>query len=314
MNYRLFTLTLLACLGCPVDSTPVEPTSDSEAASSTGTTLPPVMSTTNTDIDTTSAPAESTSDTGTSSTSDGTSSSTSGTSGTTDDSGSSSTGEPLVGGYDNCQNGLVACEFPGEGCLTTGAASVCSMQGCQDVSDCPIPESGTATVVCQDVSFEGNPDCALDCEGDLDSCPAGMICVPLAPATQICMWPFEPPGGGECPDVDLGSEFPLHYAGDTTGLFDDEVGTCGGAGVDALLRWTAPRDAVYTFDTIGTAFDTVLFIHDGCPGTGLELACNDDGQGLQSVVQVPMTIGQTVIIGVDSFDGTVGPFNLNIEL
>ncbi|TXH10822.1 MAG: hypothetical protein E6R03_14945 [Hyphomicrobiaceae bacterium] len=269
MNYRLLTLTLLACLGCPVDDPNyMGPATDTEASSDSSTSSPP-MTTTTSGVDTTEGPASTTSGVDTGSTTD---------EGSTDASGSSSTGEPVVGGYGDCQNGTLACEFPAEGCLSTGAASVCGLQGCQDVSDCPVPESGTATVVCQDVSFEGNPECALDCMADPEnSCPEGMTCVVLAPATQICMWPFMPPGGGECPDVDLGTEFPLTYMGNTDNLFDDAVGSCGGAGVDALLRWTAPRDDTYTFDTIGTAYDTVLFLHDGCPGTGSELACNDDG-------------------------------------
>ena len=101
--------------------------------------------------------------------------------------------------------------------------------------------------------------------------------------------------------------------GDSTGGGDNHTPSCGaGGGEDATVQFTAPADGTFVFDTVGTAFDTTIALLDACGGN--ELDCNDDvAMGvLTSEVSLAMTMGQTVIVVVDSFDGQVGPFTLNI--
>ena len=80
----------------------------------------------------------------------------------------------------------------------------------------------------------------------------------------------------------------------------------------ATYGFTAPASANYTFDTLGSSFDTILHVHDAqCLGP--ELACNDDAVGVTSEVTVFLSMGQTVVIAVDGFSGAAGPFTLNVN-
>jgi hypothetical protein len=123
--------------------------------------------------------------------------------------------------------------------------------------------------------------------------------------------------GSTCPQTDLGSTVPTSYTGTTTGAQNLMGGaSCGGGGnnaPDASFLFTAPASGSYQIDTLGSAFDTVLYVRDGsCSGP--QLACNDDGTGtLQSVVTVGLSAGQSVVIVVDGFSTRSGGFTLNIH-
>lgn len=223
------------------------------------------------------------------------------------ESSESSTGEPPGSGYGDCLDDPMLCA-PGEVCLSFGPFAVCSEQGCRSADDCEMPPAGEAQPGCQDIDNDFSIDCYLDCSNG-EACPDGMTCV----GTTVCVWAPEPPGGGECPDEDVGSVVPQMLMGDNTGLFDDVIQTCGGGGgEDSLFMFTAPDDGTYRFDTAGTGFDTTLSVLDMCGGN--ELACNDDiGMVLTSQVDVDLVMGQSVIVVVDSYNGLTGPFNLNID-
>ncbi|MCK6551504.1 hypothetical protein L6R52_37050, partial [Myxococcota bacterium] len=116
-----------------------------------------------------------------------------------------------------------------------------------------------------------------------------------------------------CPvDAELGSTLGQLVAASTTGLVDADRGSCGGGGGERRYRWSAPHDGTFTFDTLGSTFDTVLYVRDGaCDGA--ELACNDDSSGLQSRVDVSLVAGQTVVVWVDAYGaGDAGDFVLNV--
>src|SRR5262245_55812789 len=69
------------------------------------------------------------------------------------------------------------------------------------------------------------------------------------------------------------------YSGDTSGATSDGAPSCGNsAGTpDLWYRYTAASDLRLTVDSCGSAYDTVLSLHTGCPAnTANELACNDD--------------------------------------
>jgi hypothetical protein len=118
----------------------------------------------------------------------------------------------------------------------------------------------------------------------------------------------------DCPQGDLGSLVQDGAAtGSTEGAGDDLVGRCTfNRAEDATWAWTAPDDALYTFDTFGSSYDTLLYVLDGsCAGA--ELACNDDTLGLQSRVRVPLEQGQRVVLVVDGYDRRSGDYVLNIS-
>ena len=101
-------------------------------------------------------------------------------------------------------------------------------------------------------------------------------------------------------------------SGDTSTGRAARRGGCAGAGPEIGFTFRAPAAGIYTMTTVGSMYDTVLYVRDGsCDGE--ELACNDDtpGLGLQSRIVVPLTSGQEVVIFVDSY-GEGGAFVLNI--
>jgi len=125
--------------------------------------------------------------------------------------------------------------------------------------------------------------------------------------------PQQPTPVGGCPEQDLGGKVPQTVAGSTVGGGLSRGGSCGGLGApERTFLYTAPIDGAYTFDTIGSTFDTILSVRgDSCDG--VELACDDDFSGPTSQVTLLLTAGQHVAIAVSGFAGSSGDFVLNIS-
>ena len=117
---------------------------------------------------------------------------------------------------------------------------------------------------------------------------------------------------GAVGSIDLGSTFPTTVTGTTSGSPNQFSGTCGGnLSAEKSYTWTAPSDGTYVFDTIGSSYDSVLYLRNGtCAGS--EIACNDDAVGVDSQITLAMTTGQKVIIFVDGYNGQGGNYNLHI--
>ncbi|MFN7146152.1 MAG: hypothetical protein ACK4YP_20440, partial [Myxococcota bacterium] len=118
-----------------------------------------------------------------------------------------------------------------------------------------------------------------------------------------------------CVDAVLGSAVGDAVAtGTTAGEDDDFGGSCaGGSAGDVAYLWTAPATGTYTFDTAGSAFDTVLIAREpDCSGT--ELSCHDsvDGTDTSSAITLSLAIGQSVTLVVDGVDGASGRYVLNV--
>ncbi|MFO0755921.1 MAG: DNRLRE domain-containing protein [Byssovorax sp.] len=151
------------------------------------------------------------------------------------------------------------------------------------------------------VGYSGPPlsDCADGVQNGLE---AGVDC------GGPCFAPCPPPS---CVVDDVLAS--ALATGDTTQGQDRYSGSCGGNGApEHTFAWTAPAAGTYRFDTYGSAFDTVLYAHDGdC--NGAELGCNDDAGSPQSKLVLDLTAGQTIFIAVDGFNGNAqGSFTLNI--
>ncbi|MBI2410979.1 MAG: proprotein convertase P-domain-containing protein [Candidatus Kerfeldbacteria bacterium] len=122
------------------------------------------------------------------------------------------------------------------------------------------------------------------------------------------------------PATDIGSAIGTTVAtGTTVGQVNDTMGSCAGTeSEDVAFTWTAPANGEYTLDTIGSTFDTVLYLLDGTTSAALELtnACNDDAVNSQSSLTKTFTTGQTITIVIDGYTmGTstsAGDFILNI--
>lgn len=118
-----------------------------------------------------------------------------------------------------------------------------------------------------------------------------------------------------CPstDIDLGQLTGAPAAsGSTVGAADDLRPSCAAnAAPDILHEWVAPCSGSYTFDTIGSSYDTLLglFSTSDC---ATELACDDDGAGTQSVITYDVQAGTRLLVDVDGFGSVSGAYTLNI--
>lgn len=174
--------------------------------------------------------------------------------------------------------------------LDGAAAGLAAETACFDHLD----DDGDAATDCAD------PDCACACGG---ACPG---VAPLPPT---------------CPTADLGEALGAGVAqGDTTGGEARMVGPCGGWGPEQSFQWRAPAADTYAFDTVGSAYDTVLYLRDGCAGAPLD--CNAEIFGnprddvpIQRVSRVSRALeaGAEITVVVDGEGVTPeGAFVLNI--
>lgn len=78
-------------------------------------------------------------------------------------------------------------------------------------------------------------------------------------------------------------------------------------------RWTAPVNGIWTFDTQGSRFDTLLAVYSGSAISSLtEVASNDDDQGsTTSGVTFTAVAGTLYHVAVDGFGGASGELTLN---
>lgn len=218
--------------------------------------------------------------------------------------------------YGDCINPPGTCEPGEDACLDDGGgmptAGACSVSGCADAGDCPAsPPTGTSVVSCND--FGSGNTCYLDCSMG-ETCPDGMACTDVGMgmgAGMACLWPVA--ADYTCADGDLGSAVGAAVAmGTTLGAGDDFTPSCSGPGndEDVQFQWTAPADGAFTFDTVGSDFDTVLMVLVDCGGS--ELNCNDDTMMLLSEVTVDLLAGQSVLVVIDGWQET-GNYVLNIN-
>ena len=145
---------------------------------------------------------------------------------------------------------------------------------CFEICDNSIDDDGDGLIDCDDNGCAGDPQC----------CPVNVT-------------------------AGLGT-----YMGNTVGASDLNQPSCTStSGSDITFEFTAPADGSYTFDTLGSGFDTILTLLDSCGGT--ELECDDDiGGGVtQSEITRFMVSGETVIVVVDGFNGAAGQVTLNIQ-
>lgn len=100
-----------------------------------------------------------------------------------------------------------------------------------------------------------------------------------------------------------------------TGQDNDPVESATLGGKSIWWTWTAPASGVYTWDTIGSNFDTLLGIYRGNPGALTSVALSDDegGSGL-SKTTFNATAGTVYKILVDGKGGAVGKIRLNWTL
>jgi len=116
-----------------------------------------------------------------------------------------------------------------------------------------------------------------------------------------------------CPTLALPSSVPQTISGNTLGGGNAYQPNCTSSNApEHTFTFTAPTTKSYTIDTIGSNYDTVLFVLNAAC-FGQQIACNDDTFNLDSQVIVPLTAGQTITIVVDGFSGQSGSYALHIQ-
>ena len=221
-------------------------------------------------------------------------------------------GHPVCGGQEFCTNGI---DDDGDGlidCIDPDCQfhPACMMQEiCFDGQD----NDGDGLIDCLDPDCQFHPACNMpeDCVNGIDDDGDNLVdCQdPDCQFHPACM---PPP---VCPQVVIGSAVGQGVSSGNTANFPDSFAPqCGAGGSgDVSVEWIAPESARYTFDTIGSAYDTILHIRSGgCNGP--TLGCDDDGvnPGGASRLRIDVMAGQLLILIVDGWGGSVGPYQLNI--
>src|SRR5688500_10072612 len=115
--------------------------------------------------------------------------------------------------------------------------------------------------------------------------------------------------------AELSAQLPAIVTGQASDEIDRLTPSCAlyGSAGEALYLFTAEQAGMYRFDTRGSDADTLVQVLEGdC--TGEELACNDDSElgGLAAIADLDLSEGQTVLVNVDSLDGS-GSYALSVD-
>ncbi len=102
-----------------------------------------------------------------------------------------------------------------------------------------------------------------------------------------------------------------------TVALDDPVMSCidnqQGA-VTVWYRFVSPDSGVLHLDTFGSDYDTVLAVYTGDRGNLFEVDCDDDTQGLQSALDIPVVAGEAYHVQVAGYPGSSGgSLQLSVE-
>lgn len=226
-------------------------------------------------------------------------------------------GSPEICGdlLDNDCDTLPDCADPE--CLISPACQMCSAEVCTDGKD----NNCDGAIDCADVACFFHPTCAPTpevCNNGLDDdhdtfidcqdpdCANNPVCV-LNQAN--CLSPKFIPGTGT-------------YTGDTTGNVGETKGSCGGDAGEAVFYFTLTDPSFVHLDSIGTSFDSTLYVRTGKCNSGKELGCDDDSAGVQWSAKLEFTIlyPGTYYVFLDGYTidpeggANEGPFVLNVEI
>ncbi len=178
----------------------------------------------------------------------------------------------------------------------------CADPNCIGVGVCVCVSTEPTEFSCADGN-DNDCDTFVDC-ADPD-CAAGGACACLGVAAS----------GGCGAGGDLGTRAPpFCLTGDTTGLGDwvSASGCAGTApgGSDMSFWWSAPWAGTFTFSTLGSSFDTVLYAQTDCMG-GAVLGCAN--AGFDETLTLDLSAAQRVVVVVDgNGSASRGPFQLRI--
>ncbi|MEZ4408034.1 MAG: MopE-related protein [Polyangiales bacterium] len=227
-------------------------------------------------------------------------------------------------GADNDCDGLTDCADPQcngvPGCACVPSPEVCRDgvdNDCDGRTDCADSDCLTSPLcmMCVPTGAEVT-DAACrdgvdnDCDGQIDcadtQCAAVPGCAPTPP-NDTCAGALRLAVGSTVTGTTNGAT--NRYTPVVMGF----PGCRGGAGGEVVYALTVARAATIMVDTVGSGFDTVLFVRRSpCEG-GEQVACNDDAVGTQSRLTFAATPGVYYVF-VDGFAANSrGAFTLNVS-
>lgn len=140
----------------------------------------------------------------------------------------------------------------------------------------------------------------VDDDGDGAADCADPDCATTTLCTGTCAAPYAATTGAQ--------------SGSTVGAPSALSGTCGAnSGAERVYRFVPATSGDFCISTVGSTYDTYLYVRTACGTSSSQIACNDDTAGLGTIsrVQVTLTAGSAVFVIVDGYDGA-GAYTLNI--
>lgn len=259
--------------------------------------------------------------------------------------------ETCMGGTDDDCDLLIDCADPDcEGLFpcTCGGAPVpenCSDgtdNDCDELVDCADPNC-VLSAACEDCMPElcGN-GADEDCDGLIDCADEACVFDPSCmPQAEICNNDLDDDGDGaiDCDDEDCfgvpicsqsqsncGTAASIFasgtYFGTTAGNPNNTEGTCGGGAGEAVFALVLFAPAHVTLTSVGTSFDSVLYVRAGSCTVGQEIGCDDDSGGFMWSAALDFTLLQagTYYVFLDGYTidpvggPNEGPWQLNVEI
>jgi hypothetical protein len=201
----------------------------------------------------------------------------------------------------DCADADCAGTFPCK-CQPPGSAEVCGSgldEDCDTLIDCADPEC-LVTPGCQNCTQElctdgvdNNCDNQIDCAD-----PACFFDPACSPTQEVCNNQLDDDNDGkiDCSDPDCANN-PLcvlqqknclspklipgtgTYTGDTTGNVSETKGFCGGDAGEAVFYFVLTDPSFVQLNSVGTSFDSTLYVRTGKCNSGKEIGCDDDSGG-----------------------------------
>lgn len=224
------------------------------------------------------------------------------------------TPESCGDGQDNDCDGLPDCAD--SDCFVSPQCQSCTVESCGDGqdNDCDLKidcadEACAFSPGCQPVPEQCNNSLDDDLDGKIDCQDVDCAQNPLCQQKQAnCLSPKLIPGPGT-------------YTGDTTGNIGETKGSCGGDAGEAVFYFVLNDPSFVHLDSVGTSFDSVLYVRTGVCNSGKEIDCDDDSAG-QLAADLTFTIlyPGTYYVFLDGYTvdpqqgANEGPFALNVDI
>lgn len=216
--------------------------------------------------------------------------------------------ESCTDGIDNNCNGLVDCADPtcvgsfACTCLPPGTPEACGNKqddDCDGKVDCQDLDCRTSPLCKQCVAEVCDDGVDNSCDGKIDCAdPACAFSPSCPPKPELCNNGIDDDldGKTDCQDADCATNPTCvikqpnclspklipgsgTYTGDTTGNIGETKGACGGDAGEAVFYFVLTAPTHVTLDTIGTSFDSTLYVRTGQCNSGHEIGCDDDTGG-----------------------------------